>query len=128
MAAGDPLLRLLIAEDRGTLRDALNLFFSEQSAVEVVGAAASREQTLHLSEQLQPDVTLVDSQLGHVEIIPFITRLSVISPDTRIVIFALSIGEMPTEKILKMDISVTIAEGIFATDLLATILQVHRQP
>ncbi len=127
MAAEDNSLRLLIAEGHGTLREALNLYFSEQTAIEVVGLAGNSEQTLSMSQQLQPDVTLVNSHLRHMDIVPFVNRLSAISPDTRIVIFALDIGEMPSGQFLETGISVTVAEGIFATDLLDIILQVSRQ-
>ena len=126
MAALNPM-RLLIAEDHSTLRDAFNIFFGGQDDIEVVGQAADTRQALSLTEALQPDVILIDSKLSPTNAPVFIGRLCDASPDTRIVVFASTYDETPAEKYLEAGAATTVAEGIFASDLLTVIQQVYYQ-
>ena len=120
-------LRLLIAEQNSTLRDAFTIFFDGQDDIEVVGNAADTQQALSLIEALQPDIILIDSGLSPTNTPVFIGRLCDANPDTRIVVFASTFDETPAEKYLEAGAATTVVEGIFASDLLRTIQQVHYQ-
>ena len=53
-------IRLLIADDHALFREGLQALFSATPGIEVVGEAASGEETVALAEQLQPDIILMD--------------------------------------------------------------------
>lgn len=58
-----PLPRVVIVDDHQLAREGLRAVL-EQSAIEVVGMAASGEEAVALVEQLVPDVVLMDVRLG----------------------------------------------------------------
>ena len=118
-------IHLLIAEDHPVLREAFNVYFSEQKNVEVVGQAADTGQALSLSQQLQPDVILVSSTLRPMSILHFIGRLCDQNPDMRIVVLASEIDNTGKEKYLKAGASQAVVKGIFATDLLDIVHQAY---
>jgi|SRR4030095_6943035 DNA-binding NarL/FixJ family response regulator len=53
-------IRVLIAEDHATVREGLKLILSAQSDIEVVGDAGDGRAAVALTEQLQPDIVLMD--------------------------------------------------------------------
>ena len=126
MAAETPL-RLLIAEDHATLRDALGIFFSERDAIQVVGQAANSEETLYLYEQTRPDIVLLGTNLRPGNILDLINQLCEESPDTRIVVLTSNLNEIPYEKFIDMGATTVIEEGIFASNLFTIIQEVYYQ-
>ena len=52
--------RILIADDHGVLRAGLRALLSAAAGLEVIGEAADGAQALRLTQQLQPDVVLLD--------------------------------------------------------------------
>ena len=53
-------IRLLLAEDHTILRQGLARMFEQESDIEVVGEAENGEQAVTLTEQIHPDVILMD--------------------------------------------------------------------
>ena len=56
-------LRVLIAEDHGTVREGLRLILQSQSDIEIVGEAGDGKTALETAKQLLPDVVLMDISL-----------------------------------------------------------------
>jgi DNA-binding NarL/FixJ family response regulator len=57
------LLRCLIVDDSGPFLEAASTLL-KQEGVDVIGVAANSAEALRLVEELRPDVTLVDVDLG----------------------------------------------------------------
>ena len=53
-------IRVLIADDHAVVREGLQLFFSEESDIDVVGTAADGLEAVAAAARLQPDVILLD--------------------------------------------------------------------
>ena len=53
-------IRVLIADDHAVVREGLQLFFSEEPDIEVVGAAPDGAEAVAAAERLDPDVILLD--------------------------------------------------------------------
>ncbi|MFD5566333.1 response regulator [Kitasatospora griseola] len=60
----DDRVRLLICDDHAMVRAGLLALLSSDSAIEVVGEASTGEEAVALTARLQPDVVLMDLQLG----------------------------------------------------------------
>jgi DNA-binding NarL/FixJ family response regulator len=120
---GENSLRLVIAEDHRNLRTALNIFFSVQPDIEVIGEAANTEQALPLCQQLQPDVILVNSELRPMDILEFISQLCAESPHARIIVLSSVLNPIPFAEYLEAGADDAVDEGIGSSKLLAIIQQ-----
>jgi two-component system, NarL family, nitrate/nitrite response regulator NarL len=69
--------------------------------VEIVGCASSGEEALRLAEALEPDVVLVDVELGEEDGIALTRTLEANAPSTRIVLISAhersDLGDMLTD-------------------------------
>ena len=57
---GRPVIRILIVDDHGVVREGLRAFLELQDGLEVVGEAADGETGIAEAERLKPDVILMD--------------------------------------------------------------------
>jgi two-component system, NarL family, nitrate/nitrite response regulator NarL len=80
-------LRCLIVDDsEGFLASAARLL--ESQGVDVVGRATTGEVTLRLVDSLQPDVVLVDVELGDEDGIELTKHIAARAPSTRVVLIS----------------------------------------
>jgi two-component system response regulator NreC len=60
-------VRVLIAEDHGTVRAGLRLLIEKEPDMEVVGEAADGREALRLAREQQPDVALMDISMPGID-------------------------------------------------------------
>src|SRR6185436_16143852 len=58
--------RILLAEDHETVREGLKMLVNAQPDMEVIGEAADGRAAVHLADELQPDIVLMDVSMPHV--------------------------------------------------------------
>jgi two-component system, NarL family, nitrate/nitrite response regulator NarL len=100
-------LRCLIVDDSETFLVSASALLSAQG-LEVVGLASSRAEALRLAEQLWPDVTLVDVELGEEDGLEVARELAGRVPASRVVLISAHaqdelgevIGESPAARFL----------------------------
>ena len=79
-------LTILIADDHPVFRKGLRALLASLPAVELAGEAASGEEAIHLAEQLQPDVILMDLQMPGGGGLAAIRQIVQTSPHIRILV------------------------------------------
>ncbi len=70
------MIRVLIADDHGLVRNGLRLMLEDEPDMTVVGEAEDGEQALSLAAELQPDVLLLDVTMPPPDGIEVARRLS----------------------------------------------------
>lgn len=93
-------LRCLIVDDSEVFLASASRLLSAQG-LEVVGIALSSAEALGLAEQLQPDVALVDVQLGREDGLDVTRQFAATAPATRVILISShskdELGELVTD-------------------------------
>jgi DNA-binding NarL/FixJ family response regulator len=79
------VIRLLIADDHGIVREGLERLFATVPDVEVVGTAADGREAIALADQTVPDVVLMDVGMPQVDGVEATRRIRAAHPASRIV-------------------------------------------
>jgi DNA-binding NarL/FixJ family response regulator len=114
-------LRVLIADDEASVRDALSALLQTLPNVEIVGTALDAGETVALASQMQPDVALLDVRMAGGGGAWAASEIRQTSPRTRIL--ALSAYEdVPTVvQMLQSGAVGYLVKGCGADELVATI-------
>jgi DNA-binding NarL/FixJ family response regulator len=82
-------IRVLIADDHPLYRDGMHGLLDSVSDTEVVGEAASGEESISLAESLQPDVVLMDIKMPGINGLQAMREILHTSPHIRILIVSM---------------------------------------
>ena len=80
------MIRVLIADDHGVVRQGLRTFLELQEEIAVVGEASDGEEAVDAVERLAPDVVLMDLVMPRLDGIEAIRRIRERSPGTRVIV------------------------------------------
>jgi two-component system, NarL family, response regulator YdfI len=79
-------IRILIADDHLVVREGLRMIFETQGDLVVVGEAADGEIAIRMTEELQPNVVLMDLRMPNLDGLDAIEHIRAHWPDVQIVI------------------------------------------
>lgn len=80
------MIRVLIADDHGVVRDGLGRLVQALDDIELVGAASDGEEAVERSRELSPDVVLMDLDMPRLDGIEATRRIVAERPETAILI------------------------------------------
>ena len=82
-------IRILIADDHGIVRKGLRLQLEQNEAFEIVGEAAEGREAVRLSEELLPDVVIMDIAMPNLNGIQATAQLVKKNPQIAVIILSM---------------------------------------
>jgi DNA-binding NarL/FixJ family response regulator len=86
-------IRVLIVDDHPMMRDGLRSTIELEKDMCVVGEAVDGAQAIEMFASLNPDVTLLDLQMPHVDGLQALTAIRKSTPDASVVVFTIYPGD-----------------------------------
>ena len=86
-------IRILVADDHGIVRKGLRFLLDRQPEMEVVGEAAEGREAVRLSEELAPNVVIMDVAMPHLNGIDAAAQILKSNPNTGIVMLSMYADE-----------------------------------
>lgn len=119
-------IRILIVDDHPAIRKGLTATLEPEPDMEVVGAAATRQQAFEMWEKTRPDITLMDLALecgaGGVEAIRQIRHCA---PSAKIVVFSAVAADEDVYQALQSGAATFLTKDTPDEELVRTIRAVH---
>jgi DNA-binding NarL/FixJ family response regulator len=117
-------LRILLAEDHETIRDGLKLLVNSQSDMEVVGEADNGRAALHLAEQFQPDVVVMDISMPELNGLQATKKLKDKCPQVKVLILTRHTEPGYMQELLQAGASAYVLKQSKSEELIRAILAV----
>jgi two-component system NarL family response regulator len=119
-------IRILIADDHPTIRKGLTATLEPEPDMEVVGAAATRQEAVAMWQEMRPDITLMDLAFeggdGGVDAIRQIRKHS---PTAKIIVFSAVTGDEDVFQALRSGAVTFLTKEMPDEELVQTIRDVH---
>lgn len=119
-------IRVLIVDDHEVVRKGITSFLCEKEEFEPVGQAATSRMALLLTQQLQPDIVLLDIFLGQTNGLDIAQQLMRSSPDTRVVAFTGSRDDEQLLRAMRLGVHGYVQKAQSLDELLAVLHAVAR--
>jgi len=123
--ASDQRIRVLCVDDHRLVREGLALIIAREPDMEVVGLASSGDEAIEACVQLNPDVTLMDLQLGAISGVDAIRAIRTRAPAARIVVLTMYQGDEDIYRALDAGAATYLLKDMLSDDLVRVIRQVH---
>ena len=82
------MIRILIADDANLIRQALNIYFKLEPNLEIVGTAENGKTALKLTEELNPDIVLMDMEMPEMDGLTATQIISERFPETKVLMIS----------------------------------------
>jgi len=119
----DPI-RVLISDDHTILRSGLKMLLNAESDIEVVGEATTGEEAIVLSEQLHPDLVLMDVSMPGMGGIDATAEIKKQHPEIRVLMLTMHENEAYLFRTIKAGGSGYVLKKAADTELIDAIHQV----
>jgi two-component system response regulator NreC len=114
-------IRVVIADDHTILREGLRKLLSEEGDIEVVGEAADGHDAIRKTEELKPDVVILDLAMPGLNGIAAAKKLRGAAPSAKILILTVHQEEEYVYETLRAGASGYVLKDAAAPDLISAI-------
>ena len=122
--AGDTI-RILCVDDHRIVREGIALVIGREPDMEVVGLAATGEESVELYQRHKPDVTIMDLQLGRMSGVEAIRAIRAVDEMARIVVLTMSRGDEDIYRALQAGAVTYLLKDTAFEDLTRVIRDVY---
>jgi DNA-binding NarL/FixJ family response regulator len=121
----DPV-RVLVADDHPIVRDGLAALFASRAEVELVGLADDGTEALDLSDELQPDVVVMDLHMPGTSGIDAIGKIARTSPHIAVLVLTMLEDDDSLFAAMRAGARGYLVKGAAQEEILGAILAVAR--
>jgi DNA-binding NarL/FixJ family response regulator len=114
-------IRILLADDHAMVRQGFRMILAAQSDMEIVGEAGNGREAVELSEQLKPDVVVMDVAMPELNGIEATRRITASSPHTRVLALSMYKDSVYVREILRAGARGFLLKDAIGQDLLAAV-------
>jgi two-component system NarL family response regulator len=118
-------IRVLCVDDHRIVREGIALIIERQPDMEVVGSAATGEESVELFRRRRPDVTLMDLQLGQMSGVQAIRAIRQEDPQARIIALTMYQGDEDIHRALEAGAIAYLLKDSLSDDLIRIVREVH---
>jgi DNA-binding NarL/FixJ family response regulator len=122
--AREAVVEVLIADDNGLFRSALDAILAAEPEVRVVGRATDGEEAVRMAAELEPDVVLMDLSMPVLDGFLATEQIQEESPDTRVLVLTGSPERTDVERAEAAGAAGYVTKDRIASELVAAILTV----
>ncbi|MCB9851360.1 MAG: response regulator transcription factor [Phycisphaerales bacterium] len=119
-------LRILIVDDHGLVRTALNDRLAREPGIEIVGVAATGPEAMVLAQKHRPDIALLDIDLGGVESLSIAHWMLAGAPRTRVIFVSAHLYDRYLDFALDAGVQGFVSKNEPVSTLIAAIHAVAR--
>ena len=124
--AGTRAVRLLLVDDRSSVRRGLRIWLALEPDLEVVGEACGGAEAISLTQALRPDVVLMDIEMPGMDGISAATALRSVAPQSAVVILTIHDDATTRARAQEAGAAAFVAKHRMEETLLAEIRRVAR--
>jgi len=119
------VIRLLIADDHGIVREGLQRLFATVPDVEVVGTAADGQDAVALADQTGPDVVLMDVGMPQLDGVEATRRITTGHPASRVIMLTVHDDEARIRDALRAGAAGYLLKDTPADDIVRAVQAAH---
>jgi len=120
------MIRVLLIEDHGVVRDALATMIAAEPDLEVVGATGSGRDGVRLAASIGPDVVLLDYGLPDIDGLEAARQLSALTSPPRILVLSMSESPDVCRRMLAIGATGYVLKANPSTELLDALRKTAR--
>jgi two-component system response regulator NreC len=119
-------IRVLLAEDHTIVRKGLLSILADQLDIEVVGEAENGREALRLTEQLHPDVVVMDIAMPLLNGLEATRQIKRYHPDVKVLVLTMHTDEEYVCRLLQAGASGYVVKQAAPAELLLAVHATHR--
>ncbi len=119
-------IRVLLAEDHTIVRKGLLSILADQRDIEVVGEANNGREALRLTEQLHPDVVVMDISMPLLNGLEATRQIRRYHPDVKVLVLTMHTDEEYVCRLLQAGASGYVVKQAAPAELLLAVHAAHR--
>ena len=119
-------MRILITDDHVLVRQGLRALLEAQEGIEVVGEATNGEEAIKKTEELKPDIVLMDITMPGMNGLEATEKIKRSHGDVKILVLTMHEGDEYFFKILEAGASGYFVKGGSSTELISALHSVQR--